>query len=331
MHIFCVESFVFRRMCVGVVAAAMACLGLSFAVLAQGAYPEKPITLIVPFAAGGTSDVIARIVSDQMSQNLGQRIIFENIGGAGGTSALSRAARAAPDGYTLVIGNTGTNAASYSIYAEITYKPEDFAPIGLAAKTSPMIAVKKDLVAKTLLELVAEMKANPGKITLGHAGTGSSNHLICLTFLRAAGADATLIGYRGAAPALNDLMGGQIDGVCDAATSLQSAVGAGQVRALAVATPTRMPGMPDIPTSAEAGLPAFAAQGWNAYFAPKGTPEPIIRRLNEALNAALKSELLLKRFTELQTFPASAEEATPAFVADLVPREIARYRQLLGK
>ncbi len=331
MQNFQVNFSTLRRMVVALSATVVANLGLSAVVLAQGVYPDKPITLIVPFAAGGTSDVIARIVSEQMSQNLGQRIVFENIGGAGGTSALSRASRAAPDGYTLVIGNTGTNAASYSIYPEITYKPEDFAPIGLAAKTSPMIAVKKDLAAKNLAELVTEMRANPGKITLGHAGTGSSNHLICLTFLRAAGAEATLVGYRGAAPALNDLMGGQIDGVCDAATSLQSAIGAGQVRGLAVATPTRMPGMPEIPTSAEAGLPAFAAQGWNAYFAPKGTPEPIIRRLNEALNAALKSELLQKRFTELQTFPASAEEATPAFVADLVPKEIARYRQLLGK
>ena len=331
MRIFHVKLNFFRRMVGHASCALMAGVVLVPAAQAQTSFPDKPITLIVPFAAGGTSDVIARIVSEQMSQNLGQRIIFENVGGAGGTSALARAARATPDGYTLVIGNTGTNAASYSIYPEITYKPEDFAPIGLAAKTSPMIAVKKDLAAKNLMELVAEMRANPGKITLGHAGTGSSNHLICLTFLRAAGAEATLVGYRGAAPALNDLMGGQIDGVCDAATSLQSAIGAGQVRGLAVATPTRMPGMPDIPTSAEAGLPAFAAQGWNAYFAPKGTPEPIIRRLNDALNAALKSEFLQKRFTELQTFPASAEEATPAFVADLVPKEIARYRQLLGK
>ncbi len=200
-------------------------------------YPSKPITMIVPFAAGGSSDVIARLVGDEMGRVLGQRIVMENMGGAGGATALSRASRAEPDGYTIVIGNSGTNAASYTIYPELKYTNADFAPVGLVAKTSPMIALKLDFPAKTLTEFVAYAKANPGKVSLGHAGVGSSNYLICRNFIKAAGVDVALVSYRGAGPALNDLMGGQIDGVCDAATSLSGAIQGEKVRALVVATP----------------------------------------------------------------------------------------------
>ncbi len=201
-------------------------------------YPSKSITMIVPFAAGGSSDVIARLVGDEMGRVLGQRIIMENMGGAGGATALSRAAKAEPDGYTIVIGNSGTNAASYTIYPDLKYTNADFAPVGLVAKTSPMIALKLDFPAKTLAEFVAYAKANPGKVSLGHAGVGSSNYLICRNFIKAAGVDVALVSYRGAGPALNDLMGGQIDGVCDAATSLSGAVQGEKVRALVVARRT---------------------------------------------------------------------------------------------
>ena len=190
---------------------------------AQDAYPSRPITMIVPFAAGGTSDVLARVVAEQMGTILGQRIINENIAGAGGATALARAARAEADGYTIAIGNAGTNAATYTIHTDLTFKPESFVPVAMIAKTFGLIAIKKDFAAKTLKEFIAHAKANPGKVTLGHAGIGSSNYLICQTFVKAAGIEATLVGYRGAGPALNDLIGGQIDGVCDTATSLSSA------------------------------------------------------------------------------------------------------------
>jgi tripartite-type tricarboxylate transporter receptor subunit TctC len=297
--------------------------------IAQDTYPSKPITMIVPFAAGGSSDVIARLVGDEMGRALGQRIVMENMGGAGGATALTRASRAEPDGYTIVIGNSGTNAASYTIYPDLKYTNADFAPIGLVAKTSPVIALKLDFPAKDLMEFVAYAKQNPGKVSLGHAGVGSSNYLICRNFVKAAGVDVALVSYRGAGPALNDLMGGQIDGVCDAATSLYGAVESKKVKALAVATPGRLASLPDVPTSKEAGLPAFEAQGWNALFAPKNTPQPIIAKLNEALKTALSSQTLQGRFKELSSVPPTAEEVTPAFVAGFVPGEIERYRLLL--
>ena len=293
-------------------------------------YPDHPITMIVPFAPGGTSDVIARLVAEQMSLALGQRVVNENMAGAGGSTALTRAARATPDGYTIVIGNSGTNAAAYSIYPDIKYAPDDFAPIGLAAKTIPVIAVKNDFPAKTVAEFIAFAKAHPGKVNLGHAGVGSSNYLICKGFAQAAGIDVTLVSYRGAAPALNDLMGGQIDGVCDAAASVTSAIQGGRVKGLVVSSHTRLRTLPDVPTAAEAGLPEFQQQGWNGLFAPKPTPEPIIARLNAALRVAVASDSLQKRMDDLGSIPATGEELTPAYVGTLVPREIEKFRKLLG-
>jgi tripartite-type tricarboxylate transporter receptor subunit TctC len=320
-----------RRAILASLVAGMTGLIQTTPVLAQDAYPARQITMIVPFAAGGTSDVIARIVSEQMSQILGQRIVPENVAGAGGSTALTRLSRATPDGYTIGIGNSGTSAAVYWIHDNVTFKPEDFAPIGLIAKTAPMIALRKDFPAKTMAEFVDHLRKNPGKVTLGHAGTGSSNYLICLNFLQAAKAEVQLVGYRGAAPALNDALTGSIDGVCDAATSLQAHVLGGTVKAMAVATDVRLKGLPDVPTSAEAGLPEFSMQGWNGFFAPKGTPEPVIARLNAVLRQALESENVRKRLEELAATPAAEAERAPDILGKLVPTEVERYRKLLGK
>ena len=298
---------------------------------AQDAYPSRPITMIVPFAPGGTSDVIARIVSEQMSQIIGQRIVPENIAGAGGSTALTRLSRATPDGYTIGIGNSGTSAAVYWIHENVTFKPDDFAAVGLIAKTAPIIALKKDFPAKTMAEFVEHLKKNPGKVTLGHAGTGSSNYLICLNFLQAARAEAQLVGYRGAAPALNDALAGSIDGVCDAATSLQTHVQAGTIKAMAVATDTRLKSLPDVPTSVEAGLPEFSMQGWNGFFVPKGTPAPVIAKLNETLRKALDSEPVRKRFDDLAASAPPEAERSAEHLGKLVPVEVERYRKLLGK
>jgi tripartite-type tricarboxylate transporter receptor subunit TctC len=308
-----------------------ALLAFTGAARAQDTYPSRAITMIVPFAPGGTSDVIARIVAEQMSQIIGQRIVPENIAGAGGSTALTRLSRAAADGYTIGIGNSGTSAAVYWIHENVTFKPDDFAAVGLIAKTAPLIAIKKDFPAKTMAELVEHMKKNPGKVTLGHAGTGSSNYLICLNFLQAAKAEAQLVGYRGAAPALNDALAGSIDGVCDTATSLQTHVQAGSVKAMAVATDARLKSLPDVPTSMEAGLPEFSMQGWNGFFAPKGTPAPIIAKLNETLRKALESEPVRKRFDDLAASAPPEAERTPDYLGKMVPVEVERYRKLLGK
>jgi tripartite-type tricarboxylate transporter receptor subunit TctC len=297
---------------------------------AQEAYPTRPITLIVPFAAGGTSDVIARLAAEQMGKALGQSLVNENTAGAGGSTALTRAARATPDGYTIAIGNSGTNAASYIIYPDIKYAPDDFTPIGLIAKTLPVIAIKKDFPAKTLSDFIDYAKKNPGKINLGHAGVGSSNYLICRAFTQAAGINVTLVSYRGAAPALNDLMGGQIDGVCDAAASVTGSIQGGNIRGLVISSPSRLPTLPDVPTSAEAGLPEFQLQGWNGLFAPKGTPQPILAKLNAALRTAVASEALQKRMDDLGSLPASGDELTSEYVSRLVPAEIEKFRKLLA-
>lgn len=306
------------------------CVATIAGAAAQEDFPARPITLIVPFAAGGTSDVIARLVGEEMSRALGQRVVHENVPGAGGSAALARAARSAPDGYSIVIGNVGTNAAAYSIYNDLKYAPDDFAPIGLAAKTAPLIALKKDFPTTDLRSFLDFAKKNPGKITLGHAGVGSSNYLICKNFTAAADIDVTLVSYRGAGPALNDLMGGQIDGVCDAATSLTGAILSGHVRGLVASSSARLASLPDVPTAAEAGLPEFKAQGWNALFAPKGTPEPVIAKLNAALRQALASPALRRRFADLASDPPTQDEFSPDYVRRLVPAEIEKYRKLLA-
>lgn len=302
----------------------------SFLPAAAQDFPARPITLIVPFAAGGSSDVIARLAAEKMSEVLGQRIVNENIGGAGGSIALARVAAAAPDGYTIAIGNAGTNAAAYTIYPNLKYTQDAFVPIGLVAKTSAILAVKNDHPAKTLKELVEHAKKNPGKVTLGHAGVGSSNFIVCKMFTQAADVDVTLVSYRGAGPALNDLLGGQIDGVCDNAASVSPSVEAGRVRGLAVAAPARLPNLPNLPTAAEAGLPEFQAQGWNALFAPKGTPEPVIAKLNAALRKAMSDEAVQKRFIELGAIAPTGKEFEPAYTNTLVQTDTEKFKKLLA-
>ena len=309
----------------------VAALSLLIAADRAGAqnFPTHPITMIVPFAAGGTSDVIARVVAEQMSAALGQTIIIENVAGAGGSTALARAARAAPDGYTIAIGNAGTSAASYTIYPKLPFTPDSFAAIGEIAKTFGIVALRKDFPAADLKAFIAYARANPGKVNLGHAGIGSSNYLICKSFAQAAGIDVTLVGYRGAAPALTDAIGGQIDGVCDSAASVSQAIDDKLVKILVVGATLKLASLPELPTSAEAGLPEFEAQGWNGLFAPKGTPPEVIARLNAAAKAAVESDAVKKRFADLATVPPDAGELAPEVLQALVTRDVAKYRTML--
>jgi tripartite-type tricarboxylate transporter receptor subunit TctC len=303
-------------------------VSVAFPAAAQD-YPKRPITMIVPFAAGGASDVIARTVAEQMGSTLGQPIVIENVAGAGGSTALTRAARAAPDGYTIAIGNAGTNAASYTIYPMLPFKADAFVPIAVVAKTFGIIALRKDFPARNLQEFIAYAKANPGKINLGHAGVGSSNFLICMSFVQAAGIDVTLVGYRGGAPALTDAIGGQIDGVCDNAASVSQAIDDRLVKGLVIGSTVRLSTLPDLPTSAEAGLPDFEAQGWNGLFAPKGTPPEIVAKLNAAAKTAVESEAVKKRFHDLASVPPDANEHAPGVLQQLVTRDVEKYRKLL--
>ena len=310
--------------------AAAAVLSLLTHASADDAYPSRPVTMIVPFAAGGSSDVIARLIAEQMAGPLGQRMIIENVVGAGGSTALTRAARATADGYTIAIGNSGTNTAVYTLYPDVKFTADDFVPIGLVVKTSPIIAIKKDHPAKNLREFLDYAKKNPGKATLGHAGVGSSNYLICKAFVQAANIDVTLVGYRGGGPALNDLIGGQIDGVCDSAASIAPSIQGGLTNGIALAMPQRLRSLPNVPTTIEAGLPEFQLQGWNSLFAPKGTPEAVIAKLNVALRKGVANEGYQRRLDELGSLPPSDEEMSPDYVRQFIPKEIEKFRRLLS-
>lgn len=297
---------------------------------AQDTFPSRPITLIIPFAPGGGSDVIARIVGEEIAKSIGQTIVFENVAGAGGTTGLARAAGSKPDGHTIVIGNAGNAAAAYTLFPELKYKPDAFVSLGMLARTASIIALKKDFPAASVAEFIAKAKAAPEAIKLGHAGVGSSNHLICLSFLKAIGVDVTMVGYRGGAPALNDAIGGHIDGICDNAASAVPSVVGGQLKGLVVAGNARLEAANAMPHAIEAGIPEFQAGGWNALFAPAGTPPETIAKWNEVIRKALASEFVASRFKAIvSTVPSTAEQA-PAFQTSHVTSEIERYRALLA-
>ena len=299
-------------------------------VAAQDDYPRRPITLIVPFAAGGPTDVISRIASDHMSRTLGQPIIIENIVGAGGTTASTRAARASPDGYSIEMGHMGTHAASVALYPNLAYKPDvDFAPIGLVAGTPVLILARKDFAPKDLKEFVTYVKANMDKLNMAHAGVGSVSFTTCLLLNSILAVKPTSIPFNGTGPALTALISGQVDYMCDQIVNVVQQVQAGQIKGYAVGTPERNPALPNVPTSKEAGLPAFQAQAWNALFAPKGTPQPILDKLTDALDKALDDEQTRKRLLELgSVLPGKAERGQQP-LASLVKSEIERWTPII--
>jgi tripartite-type tricarboxylate transporter receptor subunit TctC len=293
-------------------------------------FPTKPITMIVPFAAGGPTDIIARVVAESMSRTLGQQVIIENVAGAGGTTGITRAAKAAPDGHTIMMGHMGTHGAAPGMYPALAYDPQkDFEPIGLAAGTPIVIVAKKDFPARDLKEFVAYAKANQDKVNQAHAGLGSVSHITCVMLQTQIGTKMNAIPYRGTGPALNDLVAGTVDFMCDQIVSVSQQVQAGTIKAFAVATPERNPSIPNVPTTKEAGLPEFEVSAWNAVFAPKGTPAPVVARLSQALTTAVTDANSRKRLTDLGADVPDAAGASPAALAALVKRENERWIPLL--
>jgi tripartite-type tricarboxylate transporter receptor subunit TctC len=294
------------------------------------AYPTRSITMIVPFAAGGPTDVTSRIVTGHMAQTLGQSIIIENVVGAGGTTATTRAARAVNDGYVLITGHMGTHAASVPLYPNLAYHPEkDFEPVALLAGTPILILARKDFPPQNLKEFVTYVKANVDKVNAAHAGVGSVSHASCELLNSILDIKPTGIPFNGTGPAMNALVGGQVDYMCDQIVNAVPQINGGTIKAYAVATPERNASLPDIPTTAEAGLPAFQAQAWNAIFAPKGTPAPIIAKLNAAAAKALDDEGVRKRLLDLGSVIPPAAERTPEALAALVKSEIAKWTPVL--
>ncbi|SHK78543.1 Tripartite-type tricarboxylate transporter, receptor component TctC [Bradyrhizobium lablabi] len=293
-------------------------------------YPSRPITVIVPFPAGGASDVVARIVTNQMSKNLGQSIIIENIGGAGGTIGSARVAAAAPDGYTLLAAAMGSHVAAPVLTPNLKYDPvSDFAPIGLTAHSPAVVIARKDFPAKDLKEFVAVLRQQGSAVKEAHGGIGASSHMACLLFTAEIGAKPTLVAYRGSGPALNDLMGGHVDFLCEQSVSVAEQVLAGSVKAYAVSATERLANLPDVPTAKEAGV-NYQMSVWSGLFAPKGVPPEVIARLADALDKALDEPTVRERLTQLGgSVPAKAER-NPAAFDRFVRSEIARWAPILA-
>ena len=293
-------------------------------------YPAHTVTIIVPFAAGGPADITARIVADIFNRHLGQKFVVENVGGAGGTIGALRAARAAPDGYTLLSGHLGTNALAPAFYPDLAYDPQkDFEPIGLTAEYPELLVVRKDFPASNLTEFVAYARANAGKLNVGHAGLGSVSYIGCLLLNSAIGIKPTLVPFTGTAPVLNAMLGGQIDYECDPVLGTLSQVQAGAVKALAIAAKKRSPMLPDVPTSYEQGFGEFDCAPFYAVFAPKGTPQPVIEKLVEALDKGLGEAQVQKRFLDLGADIVEPGRRGPKPLADLIKSESARLLPIL--
>jgi tripartite-type tricarboxylate transporter receptor subunit TctC len=293
-------------------------------------YPSRSITVIVPFPPGGASDVVARIVTNQMSKTLGQSIIIENVSGAGGTLGSARAAAAAPDGYTLLAAAMGSHVAAPVLTPNVKYDPlVDFVPIGITAHSPAVVIARKDFPAKDLKEFVAVLRRQGDTLKQAHGGIGASSHMACLLFNAEIGAKPTLIAYRGSGPALNDLVGGHVDYMCEQSVSVADQVLAGSVKAYAVSAGERLATLPNVPTAKEAGV-NYEMSVWAGLFAPKGVPPNVIARLADALDEALDEKVVRETLARLGgSIPAKAER-NPAAFDRFVRSEIARWTPILA-
>jgi tripartite-type tricarboxylate transporter receptor subunit TctC len=293
-------------------------------------YPSRTVTIIVPFAAGGPTDLAGRIVAEYMSRTLGQQFIVENVVGAGGTTGSIRAMRAAPDGYTIELGQVGTHAAAVALYPNLAYRPDvDFAPIGIVVDQAVLIVARKDFPARDLAEFAAFLKANSEKLNMAHAGVGSITHFTGLLLNSIVGANPTLVPFTGSAPAINALVGGQVDYICDPITDIVAHVLAGTLKAYATGTAERNAVLPNVPTAREAGMPEFSVSAWYALFAPKETPKPILDVLTGALDRLLEDESMRKRLIELGCDIPEKSRRGQQPLAALVKNEIARWTPII--
>jgi putative tricarboxylic transport membrane protein len=296
---------------------------------AAAQYPNKAITIIVPFAAGGPTDVVTRLVGEHMARTLGQTIVVENIGGAGGTIGMTRAAQAEPDGYTIAVGNMGTQSAAPALYPNLKYDPaKSFAQVGIVNFTPQAIVAKKATPAGNLKEFLDYLKTNSAKLSYSHAGVGSISHVSGLVFNSKFGFTPTLVPYRGTGPALQDLVGGQIDYMVDQSLNVIPQIRAGTIKAYAVAAPKRLESLPDVPTTGEAGID-FIFSAWNAMVAPKDTPPEIVAKLADALSKALDDPAVNKRYVELGSTAPQGAERGPAALQKLVESEVARITPVI--
>lgn len=289
----------------------------------EAAYPRQAVTLVVPFPAGGPTDAMARLLAQKLGDRLGQQVIIDNRGGAGGGIAAELVARAPADGHTLFFGTTGTMAINPSLYAKLRYDPvKDFAPVSLMATTMNVLVTSSDTPAKNLADLIVLAKARPGELTYGSAGNGSSNHLSGELFRSTASIQITHVPYKGSAPAMVDLLGGRLSMMFDTIAQQTQNIAAGKVRALAVTGPKRSPLLPTVPTVQEAGLKGFDVTIWYGVLAPRGTPAPVVERLNREMVAVMATDEMKKR---MEADGADARTTTPAEFAALIKSDTAKW------
>jgi tripartite-type tricarboxylate transporter receptor subunit TctC len=310
-------------------ALAAAALAAPAVVSAQATYPSRPITIIVPFAAGGPTDTVARLCAEAMGRDLGQTCVVENVGGAGGTIGAQRVAQARPDGYTLLIHHIGMSTIP-TLYRRLAYDAVNgFEALGLITEVPMTIVGKTQLPANTLAELVALVRQRRDAINLANAGVGAASHLCGLLFQAALNVPVTTVPYRGTGPAMNDLVGGTVDIMCDQTTNTTEQIRAGTIKAFAVTTNTRVPALPDLPTASEGGLPNFEVSVWHGLYAPRGTPAEINTRLTRALQFALRDPALVRRFADLGTAPVAQERATAEAHRAFWTADVARWRPVI--
>ena len=302
---------------------AFACYSVS---LVFAAYPDKQIVMVVPYAPAGSTDVLGRILAQVMSKDLGQTVIVENTGGAGGTIGSARVAKANPDGYTILFHNMA-QAAAPALYAKLIYDPgTDFIPIGMVTDVPMVLVARKDFPAETLQGFIDYVRANPGKINFANAGIGSTTNL-CESLMKSTlSASWTSVSYKGTGPALNDLLAGQVDVICDQPASTLQHIRAGNLKALAVASKDRISSMPTTPTFSQSGIPGFQLTVWHALYAPKDTPKATVDRLTKSLNNALKDPLLIRRYSEMDAAVAGPDTANPTYTSKFLLSDIEKWK-----
>jgi tripartite-type tricarboxylate transporter receptor subunit TctC len=307
----------------------VAALALGFGVASAQDYPSSTITIVVPFSAGGPTDTVTRLIAESMSRTLGEQIIVENVGGAGGTLGARRVAQAEPDGYTLLVHHIGM-ATSATLYRSLPYDPRTaFAPIGLITEVPMTLVGRPDFPPQDLTELISYVKENADEVLYANAGIGAASQLCGMLIMQALDTQLTTVPYQGTGPAMTDLMGGQVDFMCDQTTNTTNPIKAGSIKAYAAFTDERLDVLPDLPTAKEAGLEGIEIAIWHGLYAPAGTPEDVVAKLSDALKAALADEHVVQRFAELGTAPVSPEAAMPEALQQRLLSEIDRWKPVI--